>query len=356
MGKKLNYKKLTILTTTIMALATPSAALADTGNQVVPTTFASAEAPHNASTGELAGGNDYVDPDNTQVIELTREQRAELKNMYIDLSDGTSMEALSLQNMQNESAKKAQARGKAMDKLFSGIIATRDELAAKADAEKKAEEEARAKKVAEEQRQQAEAAAKKADAEKKQLTATATTATAPANKTNATVVPQSQSQQSYTQPVVANTAANSATAVNTPERTYTSNFDVRVDKTTTAPTSVDTSKVDTRRAEIIKTAQTGIGGAYIWGGKTFRAWDCSGYVSWVFAQHGIKLTAYTFAMVNELKPTSTPKPGDIVFQNGYNHVGIYLGNGQMVSALNPSEGTIVHPVSVMSVDGYYTAL
>ena len=326
MGKKLNYKKLTILTTTIMALATPSAALADTGNQVVPTTFASAEAPHNASTGELAGGNDYVDPDNTQVIELTREQRAELKNMYIDLSDGTSMEALSLQNMQNESAKKAQARGKAMDKLFSGIIATRDELAAKA------------------------------DAEKKQLTATATTATAPANKTNATVVPQSQSQQSYTQPVVANTAANSATAVNTPERTYTSNFDVRVDKTTTAPTSVDTSKVDTRRAEIIKTAQTGIGGAYIWGGKTFRAWDCSGYVSWVYAQHGIKLTAYTFAMVNELKPTTTPKPGDIVFQNGYNHVGIYLGNGRMISALNPSEGTIVHPVSVMSVDGYYTAL
>jgi hypothetical protein len=28
----------------------------------------------------------------------------------------------------------------------------------------------------------------------------------------------------------------------------------------------------------------------------------------------------------------------------------------MISALNPTEGTIVHSVSVMSVDGYYTAL
>ena len=59
-------------------------------------------------------------------------------------------------------------------------------------------------------------------------------------------------------------------------------------------------------------------------------------------------------MAKELKQTSNPQPGDIVFQNGYNHVGIYLGNGQMVSALNPSEGTIEHPTSWMPVDGYYT--
>lgn len=347
MGKKLNYTKLTILTPLIMALVTPNVALADAGKVENPATFASAEAPQNVSTATPSGANDYVDPNNTQVVELTPEQRTELKNMYIDLGDGSSIEALSLQNMQNESAKKAQARGKAMDKLFSGIISTRDELVAKADAEKKSEEEARAKKVAEEQRQKAEAAAKKADAEKKRLQAeTQQTATVTPTTNSATVAPQSQSQKKYTPAVAANTA--------TP--TYTSNFDVRVDKGSNVDTSVDTSKVDAKRAGIIKTAQTGIGGAYIWGGKTFRAWDCSGFVAWVYAQHGIKLTAYTFSMVNELKPTSNPKPGDIVFQNGYNHVGIYLGNGQMVSALNPSEGTIIHPVSVMAVDGYYTAL
>ena len=69
----------------------------------------------------------------------------------------------------------------------------------------------------------------------------------------------------------------------------------------------------------------------------------------------MKLTPYTFAMKNELRATSNPQPGDIVFQNGYNHVGIYVGNGMMISALNPSQGTQLHPVSWMSVDGYYTA-
>lgn len=109
-----------------------------------------------------------------------------------------------------------------------------------------------------------------------------------------------------------------------------------------------------RGQQIVETAKSGLGGRYVWGGKTFKSWDCSGFVSWVYAQHGIKLTPYTFSMVKELKPTSNPKPGDLVFQNGYNHVGIYLGNGRMISALNPSEGTLEHPTSWMPVDGYYT--
>ena len=241
MGKKLNYTKLTILTPLIMALVTPNVALADAGKVETPATFASAEAPQNVSTATPSGANDYVDPNNTQVVELTPEQRTELKNMYIDLGDGSSIEALSLQNMQNESAKKAQARGKAMDKLFSGIISTRDELVAKADAEKKSEEEARAKKVAEEQRQKAEAAAKKADAEKKRLQAeTQQTATVTPTTNSATVAPQSQSQKKYTPAVAANTA--------TP--TYTSNFDVRVDKGSNVDTSVDTSNVVVKPSDL----------------------------------------------------------------------------------------------------------
>lgn len=110
------------------------------------------------------------------------------------------------------------------------------------------------------------------------------------------------------------------------------------------------------RDAIVATAMSGLGGSYVWGGKSYRAWDCSGFTSWVFAQHGIKLTAYTYAMKDELRPTSNPQPGDIVFQNGYSHVGIYLGDGKMISALNPTNGTLVHPTSWMSVDGYYTAL
>ena len=111
------------------------------------------------------------------------------------------------------------------------------------------------------------------------------------------------------------------------------------------------------RATVLAAAQDGIGGAYVWGGKGYKAWDCSGFVSYVFAQAGISLTPYTFTMATELVPTSNPQPGDIVFTNGYNHVGIYVGNGQMISALNPSQGTQLTSVDgggMMPVDGYYT--
>lgn len=111
------------------------------------------------------------------------------------------------------------------------------------------------------------------------------------------------------------------------------------------------------RATVLAAAQDGIGGAYVWGGKGYKAWDCSGFVSYVFAQAGISLTPYTFTMATELVPTSNPQPGDIVFTNNYNHVGIYVGNGQMISALNPSQGTQLTSVDgggMMPVDGYYT--
>ena len=141
------------------------------------------------------------------------------------------------------------------------------------------------------------------------------------------VAPQAETQQAYVAPVAA-----------------------------PAPAAPAASSGNASRDAIVATAMSGLGGAYVWGGKTFGAWDCSGFTSWVFAQHGIKLTAFTYAMKNELRPTANPQPGDIVFQNGYSHVGIYLGDGKMISALNPTNGTMVHPTSWMSVDGYYTAL
>lgn len=152
------------------------------------------------------------------------------------------------------------------------------------------------------------------------------------------VAPQAQAQQAYTAPQVETQQAPVA-PVATQEQA--------------APVA---SSGNASRDAIVATAMSGLGGSYVWGGKSYGAWDCSGFTSWVFAQHGIKLTAYTYAMKDELRPTSNPQPGDIVFQNGYSHVGIYLGDGKMISALNPTNGTLVHPTSWMSVDGYYTAL
>lgn len=105
---------------------------------------------------------------------------------------------------------------------------------------------------------------------------------------------------------------------------------------------------------IVGTALSGEGSGYVYGGTSFGAWDCSGFVQWVYAQHGVQLPRVTHAQFAALRPTSNPQPGDLVSQNGGSHVGIYLGDGQMISALNPSQGTQIHSVSAMGVDGYFT--
>lgn len=110
------------------------------------------------------------------------------------------------------------------------------------------------------------------------------------------------------------------------------------------------------RREILAYAQEGVGGAYVWGGTVFKAWDCSGYVQWVYSKAGITLprteqwTAGT--------PTSAPQPGDLVVQNPdgpghWAHIGIYAGDGMMYSALNPAVGTLLHPVAWNTGSAYF---
>lgn len=67
------------------------------------------------------------------------------------------------------------------------------------------------------------------------------------------------------------------------------------------------------RRDVIHYAQEGVGGTYVWGGTAFKAWDCSGYVQWIYAQVGIQLprTEQWLAGI----PTSMPQPGDLVVQN-----------------------------------------
>lgn len=107
---------------------------------------------------------------------------------------------------------------------------------------------------------------------------------------------------------------------------------------------------------VVSAAYSGIGTPYVWGGKGPGGWDCSGFSAWAYAQAGINIPSSTSAILGsgQFSRTSSPQPGDLVFQNGGSHVGIYVGNGQMIGAQNPSTGTILHDVTRNPLMGYYT--
>ena len=113
------------------------------------------------------------------------------------------------------------------------------------------------------------------------------------------------------------------------------------------------------RQDILRFTQVGLGGRYVWGGTAFKAWDCSGYVQWIYRQAGIELPRVEQWRVG--MRTEVPQPGDLVVQNpqgpnNWGHVGIYAGDGMMWSALNPAVGTLLHPISWNSGSAYYDLL
>jgi cell wall-associated NlpC family hydrolase len=84
-----------------------------------------------------------------------------------------------------------------------------------------------------------------------------------------------------------------------------------------------------------------LGVPYLWGGATPAGFDCSGLVMYVYAQLGISLPHYAAAQYGLGTPVSRDQlqPGDLVFFDGLNHVGIYIGGGEMVHA--PQTGDVV---------------
>jgi cell wall-associated NlpC family hydrolase len=88
---------------------------------------------------------------------------------------------------------------------------------------------------------------------------------------------------------------------------------------------------------VVSLAVQYLGIPYRWGGASpTSGFDCSGLVQYVFAQVGISLPHYTVAQWNY--PGAVPvskdqlQPGDLVFFNGLDHVGIYIGYGDFIDA------------------------
>ncbi|MHB8437947.1 MAG: C40 family peptidase [Acidimicrobiales bacterium] len=102
---------------------------------------------------------------------------------------------------------------------------------------------------------------------------------------------------------------------------------------------------------VIADAQAYLATPYVWGGESPRGFDCSGLVQWVFAEAGVHLPRVAQGQYDAgpiLAKGTSLVPGDLVFfgsgPHGVEHVGIYVGNGEMIDA--PFTGAVVRYDSI----------
>ena len=112
---------------------------------------------------------------------------------------------------------------------------------------------------------------------------------------------------------------------------------------------------------IADAAQKYIGTPYVWGGESMTegGMDCSGFVYNALKDAGYdvgRTTAQGYRNYGQSVSKSDVQPGDLIFygKNGEaSHIGIYIGNGQMIHSSGGSKNTKANPgkgVSVVNVD------
>ncbi|MFD7707668.1 NlpC/P60 family protein [Streptomyces sp. NPDC059786] len=109
-----------------------------------------------------------------------------------------------------------------------------------------------------------------------------------------------------------------------------------------------------RAAAAIAYARQALGSPYVWGATGPDAFDCSGLVQAAYRSAGVSLPRTTYAQIDagHRVARSELAPGDLVFfYSGISHVGIYIGNGQMIHAPNPSAPVRVAPIDEMPFAG-----
>ncbi len=103
-------------------------------------------------------------------------------------------------------------------------------------------------------------------------------------------------------------------------------------------------------SSVVSAALSQLGVAYKWAGSSpGEGFDCSGLTAWAYAQVGVSLPHNAAAQHGMGTPVDRAnlQPGDLVFFNGDNHEGMYIGGGQFVHA--PHTGDVV---KISNLDGY----
>lgn len=100
-----------------------------------------------------------------------------------------------------------------------------------------------------------------------------------------------------------------------------------------------------KRTQIANYATQFLGNPYVWGGTSLtNGADCSGFTMAVMSHFGVSLPHHSGSQAScgRAISSSEKRPGDLIFYTDssgtINHVALYIGNGQVVHASNPSSG------------------
>ncbi len=131
---------------------------------------------------------------------------------------------------------------------------------------------------------------------------------------------------------------------------------------TVVPSTAQTIKASATGNTIADAAQKYIGTPYVWGGESVSegGMDCSGFVYNALKDAGYdvgRTTAQGYRSYGNTVSKSDMQPGDLIFfgknNNDASHIGIYIGNGQMIHSSGGSKNTKANPgkgVSIANVD------
>ncbi|MGW2415798.1 NlpC/P60 family protein [Streptomyces tubercidicus] len=105
-----------------------------------------------------------------------------------------------------------------------------------------------------------------------------------------------------------------------------------------------------RAARAVSFAYSALGKPYVWGATGPSGYDCSGLTQAAWKAGGVALprTTYTQISSGPRVARSQLAPGDLVFfYSGISHVGLYIGDGQMIHAPHPGAPVRIAPIDQM---------